>query len=781
MTISLLNLGMLAGLLGIAVPVLIHLLNRRRYDVVEWGAMQFLKLGERTRQRIKLSDLLLLLLRMGLIVLLAFAFSRPFVKGSTWIRSLYPEPVDLVLIIDGSYSMGWEGEALTPHARAIQTCHEILDDLSATDRVAIIDARSRPFLLTPAPLTDVANARLELEKIQRPDGTADLVAAMKQACQLLTQSFSTRREILLLTDKQQSAWRLGEAAAWSEMLQFRHAAAVPIQLTALDVGSPLMEELENFQVERVELSRELTVVQTPITATTRVKYTGPLEETNCTLHWSIDGQRLSRESRQLTLRQGEQQVVQFTARFSDPGSHVVTASVEPDVLPGDDTAHAIVQVLPEIPVVLGVDADSIGRPIAPGGRAQLPLENYLRLAFGNPDRGQVWVRATTRGLTELDSSHLENTRLLFLLGRIPPDWDWRPITEFLLNGGAVVILSRADSTPADWAELNSWTWNGQPVPPAILGERIRIADGTDSEILDMDSLTGAWLQRFREAQNIDLADAQFRLYDRLQPLPESASQSNEEPDGGDTTADSPLADDSPRGGQAVPPARLSPPVVDARLQNGDPVFYRRFVGRGQVLMGAIPWDAEENDLVRQRSFVPFLHELVFGLTRTTSNRNVELGQPLVLSQLSCQPLSIPVVGPDDTELSAPRGSGRDRVQWILAPPRLSGIYTFRPECPANGKAGQEQELPFAVHAPREESVLTRLTEEDVDYLSRSYGVRWKSDSRAMLSDLANASAGIEMWPLLLLLVTMLLVAELLLTRHLVQGGHAEVDAPAESV
>ena len=160
MSISLLNFGMLAGLLGVTIPVLVHLLNRRRFDVVPWGAMQFLQLGERTRQRIKLSDLLLLLLRMSLVALLVFAFTRPFVKGSTWIRSLHPEPVDLVLIIDGSYSMGWTGEPQTPHARAIQVCHEILDDLTSVDRVAIIDARSRPFLMTPAPLTDTANARM---------------------------------------------------------------------------------------------------------------------------------------------------------------------------------------------------------------------------------------------------------------------------------------------------------------------------------------------------------------------------------------------------------------------------------------------------------------------------------------------------------------------------------------------------------------------------------------------------------------------------------------------
>ena len=48
-----LNLLMLLGLAGLAIPPIIHLLNRRRYDVVHWGAMQFLEISE-TNQRVLL-------------------------------------------------------------------------------------------------------------------------------------------------------------------------------------------------------------------------------------------------------------------------------------------------------------------------------------------------------------------------------------------------------------------------------------------------------------------------------------------------------------------------------------------------------------------------------------------------------------------------------------------------------------------------------------------------------------------------------------------------------
>ncbi len=73
-----LNGAMLVGLLGAAVPVVIHLLDRRRDPVVDWGAMQFLDLGRRARRKLRLTELLLMLARMALLALVALALSRPF-------------------------------------------------------------------------------------------------------------------------------------------------------------------------------------------------------------------------------------------------------------------------------------------------------------------------------------------------------------------------------------------------------------------------------------------------------------------------------------------------------------------------------------------------------------------------------------------------------------------------------------------------------------------------------------------------------------------------------
>ena len=72
--------ALLFGLAALAIPPIVHLLNRRRFDVVDWAAMQFLQISERTRKKIFLEQFLLMLLRMGLILLLVIGVASPWVR-----------------------------------------------------------------------------------------------------------------------------------------------------------------------------------------------------------------------------------------------------------------------------------------------------------------------------------------------------------------------------------------------------------------------------------------------------------------------------------------------------------------------------------------------------------------------------------------------------------------------------------------------------------------------------------------------------------------------------
>src|SRR4051794_28583717 len=106
MTFGLVNAVVLLGLCGLAIPPLIHLLNRRRFRVVDWGAMQFLEVGRATRRRLLLDDLLLLLVRMAALAAAVLALAGPQVHGLLPADAAGRPARAVVVLIDGSASMG---------------------------------------------------------------------------------------------------------------------------------------------------------------------------------------------------------------------------------------------------------------------------------------------------------------------------------------------------------------------------------------------------------------------------------------------------------------------------------------------------------------------------------------------------------------------------------------------------------------------------------------------------------------------------------------------------
>ncbi len=100
----LLNWLLALGALAFTVPLAIHLLFRNRFQVVDWGAMQFIEAVVRlNRRRLQLRNLLLLLIRCAIPILLALCLARPVLTG--WQQPRGDQPVAMVVILDTSYSM----------------------------------------------------------------------------------------------------------------------------------------------------------------------------------------------------------------------------------------------------------------------------------------------------------------------------------------------------------------------------------------------------------------------------------------------------------------------------------------------------------------------------------------------------------------------------------------------------------------------------------------------------------------------------------------------------
>src|SRR3954462_8101020 len=96
-----------AGTVLASIPIIIHILNRRRFKTVRWAAMEYLLQAMRkNRRKLKFEQLLLLAIRCSLLLLMGIALARPLACDGSSMAGITGKRTALhVFVIDNSYSM----------------------------------------------------------------------------------------------------------------------------------------------------------------------------------------------------------------------------------------------------------------------------------------------------------------------------------------------------------------------------------------------------------------------------------------------------------------------------------------------------------------------------------------------------------------------------------------------------------------------------------------------------------------------------------------------------
>lgn len=734
MSFDFVNQWMLAGLAGISLPVIVHLLNRRRFDVVDWGAMQFLEMSQKTRRRVRLEELLLLLLRILIVALLALALSRPSVSGTFLSRYASTQARDVVFVIDGSYSMGWEGGDETPHAAAIKWAHELLETLRPGDTVSIIDARDVPRAVLDPPAQDFDAVRTVLDELPAPSGGSDLAAAAARGVQILSRTSNPAREVVVLTDRQKLPWRSGDGALWRRFDDLLTQPAVRPRVWVVDV-SPDETDKPNFAVGNLSLSRDLSVPNYPIRIETVLKSYSK-KQASRRVYVEINGQRVAEKTRTVTVPPGGEAPVDFEVRRPTTGSWLISVLIDADDLPGDDRADAAVTTAAAVPVLV-VDGSWSADPTRRDSF-------FVQAALSSSENKEPWVRALAIPGSGLQSADLNEVAVLVLanVDRISPAV-MATIRDFVFRGGGlfVAVGDRADESFYN----EDFYADGRSLLPARL---VRIEEDRAGELdgvrVTDTSLDLPWMQRFRTENDGGFTEARYSRWWRLTPAPAAETQSV---DGEDVVT-------------------VSDPIVAARLNTGDPLLVTRRFGKGRVALMAAPLDADWGNLPTRHDFVPFLHEITFHLASAEVARNVGVGAPLVQPiAAGTNSAAFEFLGPSDTRFVAEAGGDELKPALQLSDTRLAGVYQLV------DKTGASPPRYFVVSGDRAESDLTPLDDSAVDVLQGDQRMAFVKDLSELQQKMFAEESPTELWPALLVVFLLLLIGELVLTRRLVRGGH----------
>ncbi|HEV8542529.1 MAG TPA: BatA and WFA domain-containing protein, partial [Verrucomicrobiae bacterium] len=198
------NAVLLAGLVGIAAPILIHLLLRRKSQRMRFSTVQFfVKRDEQSMRKRKLRNLLLLAMRVCLFALIVLAFARPFLRnlnaaGSSGKRQ------QLILLLDTSASMQANGLGGQQWNRAKQFARNLLSKLRADDRAALVTSSTHSS--TASEFVPPSVLLQKLDAIEPTYGAGEVSEGLQQAGKLLAVSDPARETTLqIISDLQRSA------------------------------------------------------------------------------------------------------------------------------------------------------------------------------------------------------------------------------------------------------------------------------------------------------------------------------------------------------------------------------------------------------------------------------------------------------------------------------------------------------------------------------------------------------------------------------------------------
>lgn len=387
----------LLGALAAAVPILLHLRRRERRNVIVFPSLMFLRGSpppDASRRR--LDNLLLLALRVGVVLLLAFAFARPVLER------VLPEGFlaggrDVVLVLDISPSMNVGDRIDAMRTAALRE----LEALGGGDRAAIVAFSDRA-----AALTDLTGDHGLLQGVLRnvatSGGATRYAPALHLASRLLADGQRSHGTIVLIGDLQNVGWSPAENGVLPAGTELR---VVPVGGEAAQVDRPTAVGFTSA----IRVDRELASVE----------LRSPAQR-----EWvlEVDGREAGRAA-------GEGGVATFPAL---PLPERPVRARIPLATGGPDDAMRLVlerHPLPEVAVV---------RPAGSGGDGF--LTTALRASDSPPIKATVW-----RGALPPDRD-LAGIPVLVLDGVSVGSGDAERLLQWVQNGGGLVLSPGPDAS-----------------------------------------------------------------------------------------------------------------------------------------------------------------------------------------------------------------------------------------------------------------------------------------------------------------------------------------------
>lgn len=621
------NPWMAVGAGAVASPILIHILSRRRYRRVRWAAMDFLlRAHRRNRRRVRLEQLILLALRCLVVLLLAFAFARPFLTSGRLAGLVGGSQTEHVVILDDSFSMsavsrgaavgGSRQASFDSGKSAVESIARLVSATAAGDPISlyVMSRPDEPIISLPntsdsnrVRLTEALAALSVTQRAGNLDGAIRSVARQIGAAPARANSV-----VYIVSDFQRSDWmkRAPESDAESTTGPLAPLAAISnekyaVRCVLVSVAQP---SAGNLAITSIRPNRPQTVAGVPTRFDVGVANHSPEVLRDVELGIAIEGRRLPPlVIREMMPDEMVREPVEVT--FDQDGANfveveLVGANSGMDSVALDNRRSTSVDVAAAIRVLI-VD----GEPSTDQYRDEVFL---LKTALRPAGRATSGVDVTIIEDSELEAADLAPYQVVMManVGSVSRTTEER-LHAFVESGGGLLIFA---GDLVDVAQYNETLYaQGHGLLPLPIVGPTEAPPGTDAMAIDSWDSTHPMLRAF-EGPTAELL-RQVRIDEFLRvDVPEPA------PTPGVKSA-----------GKVAEDADTFSPRIVARLNDAyhSPLIVEKETGQGRTIFVSTSVDQEWNDWASNFSYLPFVLEATQYIARPAPrHRDVVVGESL---------------------------------------------------------------------------------------------------------------------------------------------------------
>lgn len=645
----------LIGILGASIPIIIHLINRKRALTHRFAAIDFiLQSHELFSARFKLRQLLLLILRASLVALLSMALAKPFLKPASGVSLSTDVPASNVIIIDDSYSMRYtiNGQSLLEKAK--QNAKQLISSLSAVDDAAIICCSNAESEFPSNLSTDKKRLLDKIDSLQPSYFTTKIARAIEKACAILDTSQLKAKRIFLLTDLTKNGWNEKQFPLLNKKLQ---DGKYKIIVTDVSGG----RELNNVAITNVETSYDPTEKNAQAGIKITVNNFSPLPVNELLCRIIIEKDVVAQGF--ISVAAKSSGTKEFFWQPTKGGYFTGYVEIANDNLAVDDIRYFIINITRDITVLI-VDGD-------PRTNIYESESFYLEKALSPSPLLTSHIKSIVCSPSEVSSLRLKDFDLVFICNveTVSPE-KIMELQRFVFEGGGLLF------TLGDRVDMEYYNRNFS----ALLPNTLRGINEVQNAEFGMRSSGHPAIRNLQS--ELGLSKAQFqKIY---------------------------LVDPGTTGGSSI----------ILKYSNDAPALIEKRYGKGIVMLFTSTIDRDWNDLPVKPVFLPLIQQLCRYLTGTSieiGKNDVLVGEKYELSTPASGVEDTGIVKVSDPKensetLQSEVVGGERKI--VYTGTNHQGFYTITPQSELL-TPNSELRTFFAVNVDTTESNLSKIGKDDV--------------------------------------------------------------------